>query len=129
MTLRNDVPQQFLKCISRLILLPLLGRTSEIMQELFFKSQRSISVGSEASTQLKHMQQQRAQSSCPLGKEKAAWSRAGSVRVPRNESEAIEVHERKELRNHRCNTSNKDQRKVRSIPPPLLDFMMLRFIR
>lgn len=49
----NDVPQQFLKCISRLILLPFSGRTSDIMQELFFEPQRSISVSSKATTQLK----------------------------------------------------------------------------
>lgn len=99
------------------------------MQELFFESQHSISVGSEATAQLKHMQQQRAWSSCPLGKKKAAWSRAGSVRVPRNESDATEVPERKELKNQRSNMSNEDQRKVRSIPPPLLDFMILRLTR
>lgn len=73
------------------------------MQELFFESQCSVSVGSEATARLKYVQQQRAHSSCPQGKEKAAWSRTGSVGVPINESDAIEVCDRKEFRNHRPN--------------------------
>lgn len=60
---------------------------------------------------------------CPLGKEKAVWSRIGSESVPRNESDAIEVCNRKELRNHRCNI------KLEQAPPPPWDFKMLNFIR
>lgn len=73
------------------------------MQELFFESQCSVSVGSKANTQLKYIQQQRAHSLWPQGKEKAAWSRTGSVSVPTNESDATEVCDRKKLRNHRPN--------------------------
>lgn len=75
----------------------------------------------------KYIQQQRAQSSCPLGKEKAVWSRAGDESVPRNESDAIEVRDRKELRNHRYNMLNKDQHKVRTAPISLLRFHDVEF--
>lgn len=65
----NDVPQRFLYCISRLILLTLSGRRWCRNYSLSHNTQ--FQLAAKQSPSWKSIQQQRAQSVCPLGKEKA----------------------------------------------------------
>lgn len=123
----NDVPQWFLKCISRFILLPLSGRTLRLCRNYSLSHNAQFQLAAEQPPSWKYIEQQRTQSSCPLGKEKVVWSRNGNESVPRNESDAIEVCDKKELRNHRCSMLNKDRYKVRTAPISPLRFHDVEF--